>query len=360
MPEKINVDYLIVGQGLAGSLLAYFLLKKGQSVFLFDDDHKGASSTVAAGIINPITGRRFVKSWMFDKLTAFNEIFYREIENKFDIKLYSERSVLRFLAKNGDVNEWNARSAFEGYEKYMKTTADFEYLKNKIIEPLAIGEIKYAAQVNMPLFLQIFKKDFEDKEILKSISVDYEQFVFDDQSITFNKIKAKKVIFCEGQRSQFNPFFNYLPFETSKGEILIVRIPDLKSEKIIKDKLIIAPLGDDLYWCGSNYEWNSTDDLPTDSIRADFIKKLQQTLKVEFEIIEHIAAIRPTVKDRRPFLGLHPKFSQLAIFNGLGTKGASLGPYWTNHFADFLIDDTPLNKEVNINRFGFKAFTQES
>ena len=173
----------------------------------------------------------------------------------------------------------------------------------------------------------------------------------DDESISFGDLKAKKIIFCEGQNGRFNPYFNFLPFEVSKGEILIAHIPKLKSEQIIKDKLIIAPLGNDLYWCGSNYEWNALDDSPTEHIKKDLIEKLKSTLTIDFEIVEHLAAIRPTVKDRRPFLGVHPKISPLAIFNGLGTKGASLGPYWANHFAEFLCEGILLNKEVNIDRF---------
>ncbi len=360
MSEKAKVDFIIVGQGLAGSLLAYFLIEKGKSVLLFDDNRKGSSSKVAAGIINPITGRRFVKSWMFDDLLAFNETFYPKIEKEFGVNLYTKKSVLRFLTKNGDINEWHVRSAFEDYKKYMKADADFERLKNKIVEPLAIGEIEHAAQVNMPILLKAFKKSFNNSNTLESELIDYEQIVMHNKSVYLPSVDAKKIIFCEGQRGRFNPFFNYLPFEVSKGEILIVRIPALKSEKIIKDKLIIAPLGDDLYWCGSNYEWNSSDEFPTESIRADFIKKLDQTLKIEFEIVEHLAAIRPTVKDRRPFLGIHPKFEQMAIFNGLGTKGASLGPYWASHFADFLVDNIPLNAQVNIERFGLSNFALES
>lgn len=360
MPEEKNFDYILVGQGLAGSLLTYFLLEKGQSVFIFDEDHKGSSSNIAAGVINPITGYRFVKSWMFDELRDFNELFYRKIELEFGINLYSERNILRFLRNNGDANEWFTRSTFEGNRQYMKPKADLGHLQDKIVQPVAIGEIEHAAQVNMPLLIQTLKNRFTDQAILQSVVVDYGQVEFNFGRIAYNGFTAKKVIFCEGQRGRFNPFFSYLPFEVSKGEILIVRAPDLKSEKILKDKIMIAPLGNDLYWCGSNYEWNSRDDLPTDAFRTDFEKKLRHMLKVDFEVVEHLAAIRPTVKDRRPFIGLHPKYKELAIFNGLGTKGASLGPYWADRFSDFLIKGTGLDPEVNIERFELKNIVSES
>ena len=331
--------------------MAYFLLKKGQKIAVIDNDHKGASSKVAAGIINPITGRRFVKSWMFDELRAFNEAFYPTLESELGIPLYSKRSVLRFLQKNKDVNEWHARSAFKAYEFYMKKAPNWQQLEGKIYEPEAFGEIEHAAQVNMPLLLKGIKNRLLQEKLILNELVDYEHFKLNNGRVSLNNVSAEKVIFCEGQHGRFNPYFNYLPFEVSKGEILIAHIPKLNCEQIIKDKLIIAPLGDDLYWCGSNYEWNALDDHPTSNVRKELVTKLKQTLKVDFEIIDHLAGIRPTVKDRRPFLGIHPEYSQLAIFNGLGTKGASLAPFWANHFADYLCENAALNDEVNINRF---------
>ena len=346
-----EVDFIIVGQGLAGSLLAYLLLKKGQTVVVFDNHHKYSSSKVAAGIINPITGRRFVKSWMFDELRAFNEPFYRAIEDNFGIKIFSKKKVYRILHKTKDVNEWKTRSAFEGYEPYMNSEDNCDQLKEIIHCQESIGIIKHAAQVNLPLLLQTISEYLKNQNLIRLQAFDYKKVVFNDESITYDDLKPKKIIFCEGQRGRFNPFFNYLPFEVSKGEILVVKSPELKMENIIKDKLILAPLGDHQYWCGSNYDWESNNDLPTKKIKEDFINKLKQSLKIEFEVTNHLAAIRPTVKDRRPFIGIHPKHPQLAIFNGLGTKGASLGPYWANHFCTFLLQSTPLNKEVDIIRF---------
>ena len=351
MSKNKPVDFIIVGQGLAGSLLAYFLLKRGQRIAVFDNNNAGSSSRVAAGIINPITGRRFVKSWMFDELKAFNDVFYPNLEAELGIKLYSKRRVLRFLQKNKDVNEWHARSAFEEYEFYMKKAPDWQQLDGKIHQPEAFGGIDHAAQVNMPLLLETVKNKLLTDILFFNESIDFKHIIMNDESVSLKEIKAQKIIFCEGQNGRNNPFFSYLPFEVSKGEILIAHIPKLKCDQIIKDKLIIAPLGNDLYWCGSNYEWNALDDQPTESIRKDLITKLKQTLKIDFEIVEHRAAIRPTVKDRRPFLGIHPDFPQLAIFNGLGTKGASLGPFWANHFVNYLCGNAPMNDEVNINRF---------
>ncbi|MEL6925977.1 MAG: FAD-dependent oxidoreductase, partial [Bacteroidota bacterium] len=107
----------------------------------------------------------------------------------------------------------------------------------------------------------------------------------------------------------------------------------------------------DCYWIGSTYEREFEDEQPTAHGKAHLAEALENILSVPFEILEHRAAIRPTVMDRRPLLGTHASYPQLSIFNGLGAKGASLGPYWSNEMADFLVLGKPLHPEVDIQRF---------
>ncbi|HBA65740.1 MAG TPA: FAD-dependent oxidoreductase, partial [Methylococcaceae bacterium] len=57
----MDIDFLIVGQGLAGSLLAFELIQRNAQVMVVDDGRENASE-VAAGLINPVTGIRLVKS----------------------------------------------------------------------------------------------------------------------------------------------------------------------------------------------------------------------------------------------------------------------------------------------------------
>ena len=154
--------------------------------------------------------------------------------------------------------------------------------------------------------------------------------------------------FCEGYRGADNPWFSYLPFEVAKGEALRIRLPGIKAARILKHKLFLAPLGQDHYWAGSNYEHQPKDALPSDRGRHFIEEKLKQFLLPEYQEIEHLAGIRPSTFDRRPFLGRHPQHPQLAIFNGLGAKGSSLAPYFARQLVDHLFLQTPLHPEVNI------------
>lgn len=347
-----SLTYVVVGQGIAGTLLCYFLQKAGQHVIVIDNFHIGSSSKAAAGIINPITGRHYVKSWRIDELLPFAQQTYHDLEELLNIQFYTPRNVIRTFANVKEENDWLAHSAQPGYEKYVTDRANIGNYKDKITPAFGYGEVQHGAQVNLPLLISQFRNFLMLNHQVIEEPFDYEQLVIKEKNIYYKDITADVIIFCEGAKAKENPYFNYLPFQGDKGEALIVRIPDAGFEKMLKQQIFIVPLGkDDLYWIGSNYNSRYTNNLPTEEGKNYLLKHVQHLLKVPFEIIDHVAAVRPTVRDRRPFLGLHPQFPQLGIFNGLGTKGASLGPFFAHHFMQFLLGLHPLDEAVNIQRF---------
>lgn len=343
--------YLLIGQGLAGTLLAHFLEKAGKSVFVIGRQDEGAASRVAAGLINPITGRRFVKSWRVDSLIPFARNTYRELEQKLGISLYYERNILRALAGPGEENAWLARSGEPGYQHYILDRAEPGAYAGKIKQAYSYGEVRHSAQVDVGLLVEAYRQYLEQKGAYREETFDYTQLEMVKGGVVYPGIKAETAVFCEGPWARANPFFNYLPFQGDKGEVLIARIPGAGFEKILKQEVFIVPLENGLYWVGSNYVKGPEDGRPTEAGASYLRSHLEQVLKIPFEVVAHRAAIRPTVRGRRPFLGRHPEFPQLALFNGLGTKGASLGPYWASHIADHLVKNVTLDGEVDIQRF---------
>lgn len=344
-------DYLIIGQGLAGTLLSYFLEEAGKKVLVIDQPDERSASQVAAGLINPVTGRRYVKSWRIDDLLPFAEKTYRAIEAKFNIPIYHPRNILRTLFNSREENDWLLRTGDPDYQDYLEDNAQLGPYAQHTVTAFGYGEVKQSAQVNLPLLIQSYRQHLLSKEQIRSEAFDYEAIEFAAESVRYQDISAQKIIFCEGHKAIHNPYFNYLPFRGAKGEVLIISIPEINFEKILKHRIFIAPLGDDLYWIGSSYVWQYQDEQPTSQGKAFLMDRLTDVLKVPFEVIEHRSAIRPTVKDRRPFLGLHPEWPQLGIFNGLGTKGTSLGPFWAKALQTYLSEDSTLDPEVDIRRF---------
>ena len=345
--------YLIVGQGLAGTLLAYFLLKKGQQVHLIDSNYERAASKVAAGIINPITGRRFVKSWKVDELLPFAAQTYHEMEQLLGVNLFYKKNILRAIFNQKEENDWLARSILPSFAPYVVKQPNWEKFRGKIVKSFGFSELKATAQVDIKTLIENWRLRLKQQNIIREDLLEYDQIdVSLKDKLRYKDVFYKKIIFCEGYQVAQNPFFNYLPFQPAKGEVLIVRIDDFPTDKMLKHKTFLVPLPNNLFWVGSNYEWHFESDQPSKEGRKILETRLKKVLQVPFEIVEHWAAVRPTVYNRRPFLGLHPKFSQLAIFNGLGTKGASLGPYFAHEMAAFLVEGKALDEEVDVRNRG--------
>ncbi len=345
------VDYLIVGQGLAGSLLGCFLEEEGKEILFVDDGHQTAATNVAAGIVNPITGRRYVKSWMIDELIPFAQDFYKKIELDFNIKLWYNHNIIRALHSQKEENEWLIRSSIPTYLKYIEESESLGCFNGKVVEPYSFMEIKNSGRVDVSLLIKSFKDKWQINNQIKLESFDYNNLEIQKDYISYKEIKAKGIIFCEGYKSRFNPYFSDLGFEGAKGEVLLVKIPNVNFDKILKHKLFVVPFGSDTYWVGSTNKRYAEEDLPTEDNRFYLIDKLKSFLDTDFEVLDHKAAVRPTIKDRRPILGTSPKYKNLSIFGGLGTKGATLGPYWAKVMVDYLLRDVELPKEVNIRRW---------
>jgi len=348
-----QVDYLIVGQGVAGTLLAYFLQQAGKQIQLVDQYSEQAASQVAAGIINPITGRRYVKSWKADELLPFAKQTYRALEDMLGLTIFRQRNIIRTLFNHREENDWLARTADPAYQPYMLEQAVLDNYATSTLLAFGYGEVTHSGQADLQGLTHAFREKLRQENALTEAVMAYEELAINAQYVRWRDIEARGVVFCEGAAGSSNPYFSYLPFGGAKGEVLIVRIPKVKFEKILKHRVFIVPMpAPDHYWIGSTYDWKYEDARPTERGRQYLEQRLRDMLQTPFEIVEHRAAIRPTVKDRRPFLGQHPDFEPLYIFNGLGTKGASLGPYWACHMANYLAARHPLDPEVDIARFG--------
>lgn len=331
--------------------MAYFLQKAGQQVHVLDNDYPRSASKHSAGILNPITGRRYVKSWRIEELLPFAHATYRDMEAEFGINVLHPMPMIRTLYDQRDRNNWMLRITDPTYAVYMDGKADLGTYEGRLHPDFSYGQTLQTARLDIPALLTHFRNYWQERGELTIKQLDINELQLHTEGVTYGDLQAKKVIFCEGNWAKQNPFFNYLPFRGSKGEVLEVKIPEVNFDRILKRRLFIVPLQNGNYWIGTtNHNWYDHD-LPTAEGKAEIIEKLKVFLRPDFEILSHHSAIKPTVKDRRPFLGRHPVHPQLGIFNGLGTKGASLGPFWAAHFVTHLEAGGTLDPTVNIQRF---------
>lgn len=341
------VDYLIIGQGLCGSILADKLIQRGRSVAIIDNGRLTSSSIIAAGIMNPITGRRFVKSWMYDEISVSAINYYR---SRYDnLNVLRSLPIYRILKNSGEENDWLGRSEQIGWASYM------DHLEEQTVQGLkvmctSIGLIK-AHTIQINLILDKIKNDIISNEIYLVENFEFEELRRVDKFWNYKSISASKIVFCEGSHISSNPYFDYLPMVPAKGELLVIKSEHLSDDKIIKTDLMIVPLHDDYFWVGATYQWDFNHDLPSENQYNTLLDRLNNLLDHPFKIIHHSAAIRPTVKDRRPLLGCHQAYKDLYLFNGVGTKGTSLAPYFADHLISYIEEGQGLIPEVNINRF---------
>ncbi len=346
-----QLDFIIVGQGLAGTLLSHFLLLENQRVAVIDYPHEGRTSKIAAGVVNPVTGRRIAKSWRYEELAVFAKQTYQSLEAMLGIPLWHDRTIARALHNNFEVNEWMRRSAFPEFEKYLHDEPDMAEFQGKIHAPHAWGELRGSAQVAMPILVEKWQERLKAQGAFHEEDFDYQQVVFNDNAVFYKGLLAQKIVFCEGAKAVENPYFKHLPFLPTKGELMLIRLDGLQFERILKHNIFLVPLGDCLYWAGATSRYEFDGPQPSEFGREWLLDELDKTLAVPYKVVSHLAGIRPTVSDVRPFLGLHSKHPQLGIFNGLGTKGALMGPFFAKQMADFLLGKTPLEDEVDIKRF---------
>lgn len=346
----MQIDYIIVGQGLAGSLLAYELHKTRKKILLVDEDKSSTSSKIAAGIMLPITGRRLVKTWKADLLIPFAKRLYQDMEKTLGEKFFHELPVLEIFNSVKNRNDWIGRSIDPEYMHYVGAEIHADFMKHVLKAVHGGILINNSGFLDICKLIDVLKKYFVERKMFLSGYISPDDLIIKDDGVKWKNISASKILFCDGSTASRNPFFMHLPFLPSKGEILKIFSAGLPQDYIINNSMYILPLGNNLFKAGSTFQWNFKDDKPTDNGRRQIETFLNNFLKKKFEIISHEAAVRPTVQDRRPYIGLHSVYPAIGIFNGLGTKGVMLAPYFANQFVNFLSGKGELDKQVDVRR----------
>jgi len=347
----LKVDYLIVGQGMAGTLLAYFLLKRNKEIFIIDQFNPSSASMVGAGLFNPITGSRNVKTWMADVIFPFAEKAYLNIELFLNQSFYHKINLIKMPVGGQSQDNMRNRTDIQEIAHYLVDVEHIPFNVNGEINTSDSIEITGTGYIDMSALIIAFRKKMLLEKRLAESEFAVNELKFEEDLIFWKDIRATKIIFCEGYKAIQNHYFSWLPFVPAKGELFTIHSKELKLDKILNKGIFVLPLGDDKYRVGSTYTWSDLDETPTVGGEKELCEKLRELIPFTFRILDHKAGIRPTVKDRKPLLGLHPVKRNIGIFNGLGTKGSTLAPYFANHFVEYLEENKALERTVDIRRF---------
>ncbi len=342
-----KIDYLIVGQGIAGSVLALKMMAAGKSIMVIDNGSKQTSTEKAAGLYNPITGRKMVKTWMADELFEGLEEYYASLERLLKSQFLYPLTIYRPFYSNEEANDWQAKLSDDQYSPFIKEVNTKSLALSGVNDEFGGIHLKKCGYIDLPEFREAARKYFQSRGVYQQEVFQYQKLVVAEDEVTYDQLVCNSVIFCEGPRSVDNPFWKDLPFRLVKGEILKIET-DLATDMILNRGVFVVPKKDG-FSVGSTYDHQNLDYEPSEKGIADLRKRLSKLFTLDYSEKGAVAGVRPATFDRRPFLGTKYE-GKIGIFNGFGTKGVSLVPYFANQFINYLSQKSELIPEVDVNR----------
>jgi glycine/D-amino acid oxidase-like deaminating enzyme len=344
----MKFDYLIVGSGLSGVMLCEALRKRGKTFKVISNKSQQAS-IVASGLYNPVVLKRFNKAWDAEKHLPVAMSAYEELELFLGIKIDYKLPIYRLFSSIAEQNNWIIASDKIPLKPYLISNIKSNNNQN-IYAPYGYGEVKNTGRIDTKLLLESYSNLLNNEKLISHESFEYDKLKI-SKKIVYKGIESENIIFSEGFGVRQNPFFNYLPMEGTKGELIIINAPKLNSEVIIKSSVFIIPIGKNDYLVGSTYAWDDFNNDPTINAKNKLLNKLDKLILCPYKVVYQRAGIRPTVIDRRPLVGQHKSHENLYILNGLGSRGVLIAPTVANALINFIEDKLPLQKEINISRF---------
>lgn len=349
-----STENLIVGLGIAGVNLCHQLEKAGKSFLVIDRCPSNSSSLIAGGIYNPVVLKRKVKSWKVDELLPVLVDTYRELEQKLDAQfLLHNFPILKPISSADELVEWQQAvddRRLAPYVNSVQTKQPEGPYQNSVIGSVTI---KNAGFVRFKKLILSYREYLKKKGLLIESEFDFDELQL-SRSLDYDGITAERIIFSEGRFISENPFFNWIPFRPTKGQMLTVRVPDsLTPDKIYNQQFLLFPTEKkNIFRLGATYEWKNLNEEPTQESTDELIERAKRALNIDFEVLDAQAAIRPNVADRRPTIGRHPEIKNLFLFNGMGSKGVMLAPYFARQLVDHIYNGAAIDPEVDLNRFG--------
>ncbi len=352
--SSTDSTHLVVGAGLAGCLLAWRLQQRGAPFRLIGSTAMPSAFSVAAGVINPVTGRWMTKSWNFDHLLPAAEATYRDIEQPLGLNIYHPIPELRFCQNADDVKRVGRRMRNPRYQDVLGDFHEAAHAAPQFNDPHGSFDINQAAYVDLPTLVRALRKVFKEQCLFQDEVFEHAQLKRDGDGWKYKALRADKVIFCEGAAHRANPWFKELPLKPAKGETLLCQSPTLQlPPKLFHHTKWFLPYPDGSFRIGATYDEADLTAEPTEARKNELLDAAKGALKAphEIQITAHLAGIRPSTVDSRPIVGAHPKEPGLYVLNGLGSKGASTAPNMTTQLVEHLLDGRPLDPEVDLARY---------
>lgn len=351
MSSAPEIDFLIVGQGLAGSALAMRLIVRGYKIMVIDAPSENRSSLIAAGLFNPITGKKSMKTWMADSLFPSLHEYYQAAERHTKRRFFYPMPLYRPFSSVQEQNEWMGKSAESPYRDYIAGITSRECFEGKVNDPFGGITLKQTGYLDTRSYLAGVREFLLSQGAYRAGKFDCDKLEIGIDFMGYEDIRARKVIFCQGVQNALNPWFRMFPVNSLKGEFLTVQC-DWQKDVILNRGVYFVPGNSPGVWrAGATYNRNDHTPEITESAREELTAKLEGLIRMPYAITGQQWGVRPTSPDRKPIIGAHPQNPSLIIFNGFGTKGVSLAPYFSEVLIRWMEKKGTINKEADVTRF---------
>lgn len=349
--EGQPLDFVIVGQGIAGTTLAWQLKWRGLRGMLIDRDNGDSASSVAAGLMTPVTGKRLVPAWRFKECWSAAAEFYRRVEVETAARFFTQSGQVRLFDGQKTKDDFECRDWEQHAVEIRQPPSSSLVDDDCFAAPFGGFELPTAGRLDVPVYRAASRRFFDVDGSFRFANVDAASDVEMTESgvrLPGLNMTARRIIFCQGFSETSNPWFANITFEPARGEILTVRINGLAETRIVNQGVWLTPCGDGLFKVGSTYDTTGLKAGPTTHGRDEICRRLRTFLRLPFEVVGHASGIRPIVSGRQPIVGFHSEHPQLGIFNGLGSKGSLLAPLIAAQFADCMVGMSSIDVELDV------------
>ncbi len=350
----MHTENLIVGLGIAGINLCHQLELAGRPFTVIDPCPVRSSSLIAGGIYNPIVIKRKVKTWKADELFAFLVPHYRDMEMMLgEAFLHHDFPILKPISSRQELDEWQAaidNGTITPYVTEVKRERPMGPFQDAVCGHVTI---RHSGFLRTEEAILAYRKYLRASGRLIEIGFEHSRLQSGNDGVRYEGLTADRVIFCEGRFISENPWFNWLPMRPTKGQMLTVSAKTpLTPDHVYNQQFYLFPTcGHGKFRLGATYEWGDMNEETTDIAKEELLSRTWKALRVDLEVLDQQAAIRPNVADRRPLIGRHPDLPSMFLFNGMGSKGVMLAPFFAYQLVGHIYEGKALDSEADLNRF---------
>jgi len=336
----------VIGLGLAGAAVALRLHQLGRRILVIDSSANNTSSRIAAGIFNPVTGRKMAKTWLADRLFASLHLHYSEAEKLTDSVFFHCLPIYRPFRSVEEQNEWMGKSSDPAYAPFIREVRKSPSMPG-VNDPMGGLLLDQCGFLDTNAYVEGVRKLMMREQSYVEELIDDSQMVSGADTVRYGEYEAKFVIFCTGVHR--TSWFRWLPVRPLKGETLQLSAA-LTPQWIVNRGAYMVPQANG-WRAGATYSQTDHNPGVTEESLRELKAAVGELIHLPFTVVDQQWGFRPTTPDRRPLLGRHPEYHRMWTLNGLGTKGVSLAPYFSGVLISAIENGTPLNKDVDIERY---------